>query len=159
MATEDDLQSALESAEDNATILVSADIALKKSVTIPTGKKITLALAGHTITGSISDSAVKVEENASLDISDGTILAASGQSGIYNDKGTVTIENLIVKRDEECNSNNTYVIVNHGNMTMNAGVHVEAPHSGSILCWNTAPIWSITAGLGCVRLLSTAIWM
>lgn len=62
MATEDDLQSALESAEDNATILVSADIALEKSITIPTGKKITLALAGHTITGSISDSAVKVEK-------------------------------------------------------------------------------------------------
>lgn len=136
VATEDDLQSALESAEDNATILVSADIVLNKSVTIPTGKKITLALAGHTITGSTSDSAVKVEENASLDISDGTILAASGQSGIYNDKGTVTIENLIVKRDEECNSNNTYVIVNHGNMTMNDGVHVEAPHSGSSLVEN-----------------------
>lgn len=30
-----------------------------------------------------------------------------------------------MKRDEECNSNNTYVIVNHGNMTMNDGVHVE----------------------------------
>lgn len=71
-----------------------------------------------------------------MDISDGTILAASGQSGIYNDKGTVTIENLIVKRDEECNSNNTYVIVNHGNMTMNDGVHVEAPHSGSSLVEN-----------------------
>ncbi len=136
-ATLSDLSEAIENAEDNAAIVITADIMADadNTLVIPQGKTITLALAGHTVTGSASAPAIKVEKDAVLNMSDGTIVAAAGQAGIENE-GTATLDSLTVTRDAESVSNEYYAVVNHGTMTLEEGVRVDAPHAGSSLVEN-----------------------
>ena len=160
--TADTLSEAISNAENSTetTIIVSKDIETSGApIVIPDGKNITLALAGNTVTGTASETAVIVAENAVLNISDGTIIAPSGKAGIEND-GTAVLDNIKVLRTDGGASakssvtNDYYVLVNHGTMTLNDGVYIEAPHSGTSLVENgyvdgsaqTAPVKLVING-------------
>ena len=117
----------------SSVILVSGDIKVTESVRIPEGKNVKLVLSG-TVTADNAD-AIVVENGAAFELSGGKIVAAPAKAAVYNE-GTATIENITITRSEESTTNDAYVIVNHGAMTLEKGVYVQAPASGSSMIEN-----------------------
>lgn len=131
------LQEEINTAENGVTVSLTKDET--GSITISTGKTITLDLAGHKLTNTADSHTVTVEKGATLTVMDsseaktGTIDNTSHQKGAVVNNGTFVLNsgNLTRSReaskyDEEkksdiANGNSWYVVLNHGTMTVNGG--------------------------------------
>lgn len=131
------LREEINTAENGATVSLTKDET--GSITISTGKTITLDLAGHKLTNTADNHTVTVETGATLTVTDssaektGTIDNTSHQKGAVVNNGTFVLNsgNLTRSReaskyDEEkksdiANGNSWYVVLNHGTMTVNGG--------------------------------------
>ena len=117
----------------SSVILVSGDIKVTESVRIPEGKNVKLVLSG-TVTADNAD-AIVVENGAAFELSGGKIVAAPKKAAVSNE-GTATLEHVSITRSETSTTNDFYLVVNHGTMTLEQGVSVEAPASGSSMIEN-----------------------
>ena len=117
-------------AADNATVTLLKDTA--EDVTIPAGKTMTLDLNGKKLTN-IDNNTITVENGATLTVTGtGTVdNMTHGKAAVYN-KGTVTLAGGTYERSAEAGAdanddggNSYYTVLNHGTMTVNAGVVVN----------------------------------
>lgn len=132
------LQEEINTAENGATVSLTKDET--GSITISTGKTITLDLAGHKLTNTADNHTVTVETGATLTITDssaektGTIDNTSHQKGAVVNHGTFVLENGNLTRSAEASAapasegadptsgnNSWYVVWNTGDMTVNGG--------------------------------------
>ena len=131
------LREEINTAENGATVSLTKDET--GSITISTGKTITLDLAGHKLTNTADNHTVTVETGATLTVTDssaektGTIDNTSHQKGAVVNNGTFVLNSGNLTRsgeaskyDEEkksdiANGNSWYVVLNHGTMTVNGG--------------------------------------
>ena len=130
------LQEEINTAENGATVSLTKDET--GSITISTGKTITLDLAGHKLTNTADNHTVTVETGASLTVLDsseaqtGAIDNVShGKAAVVN-HGTFVLNSGSLTRSAEAStlsedgktasgSNSWYVVWNTGNMTVNGG--------------------------------------
>ena len=101
------------------------------SITIPAGTAVTLDLNGYTLTNEAGKDTITVANGAKLVITgNGTVDNVShGMAAVFNN-GTTTLNGGTYTRSKETGDvstgkNSYYNIVNHGDMTINAGVTVE----------------------------------
>ena len=101
------------------------------SITIPAGKTVTLDLNGYTLTNVAGQDTITVANGATLVVTgNGTVDNVShGMAAVFNN-GTTTLNGGTYTRSKETGKvstgmNSYYNIVNHGDMTINAGVTVE----------------------------------
>ncbi len=132
------LQEEINTAENGATVSLTKDE--PGSITISTGKTITLDLAGHKLTNTADNHTVTVETGATLTVTDssaektGTIDNTSHQKGAVVNHGTFVLENGNLTRSAEASAapasegadptsgnNSWYVVWNTGDMTVNGG--------------------------------------
>ena len=132
------LQEEINTAENGATVSLTKDET--GSITISTGKTITLDLAGHKLTNTADNHTVTVETGATLTVTDssaektGTIDNTSHQKGAVVNHGTFVLENCNLTRSAEASAapasegadptsgnNSWYVVWNTGDMTVNGG--------------------------------------
>lgn len=132
------LQEEINTAENGATVSLTKDET--GSITISTGKTITLDLAGHKLTNTADNHTVTVETGATLTVTDssaektGTIDNTSHQKGAVVNHGTFVLENGNLTRSAEASAapasegadptsgnNSWYVVWNTGDMTVNGG--------------------------------------
>ena len=107
------------------------------SITIPSGKTVTLDLNGQTFTAATREHAIT--NNGTLVIKDskgnGSIVCDNaGKSVLQNEpKAVATIESGSLRKNLNAGSNDYYVITNHGTLTMNGGtVESASTHSSAI---------------------------
>lgn len=95
---------------------------LKESIVVKAGSKVTLDLAGFNIINTKAEHTILVEKGATLTIKgEGKVTNDSnGKAVIANEGGTVTIENGTFSRID-ATGNSFYVILNHGDMTIDGG--------------------------------------
>lgn len=132
------LQEEINTAENGATVSLTKDET--SSITISTGKTITLDLAGHKLTNTADNHTVTVKTGATLTVTDssaektGTIDNTSHQKGAVVNHGTFVLENGNLTRSAEASAapasegadptsgnNSWYVVWNTGDMTVNGG--------------------------------------
>ena len=132
------LQEEINTAEKGATVSLTKDET--GSITISTGKTITLDLAGHKLTNTADNHTVTVKTGATLTVTDssaektGTIDNTSHQKGAVVNHGTFVLENGNLTRSAEASAapasegadptsgnNSWYVVWNTGDMTVNGG--------------------------------------
>lgn len=132
------LQEEINTAENGAIVSLTKDET--GSITISTGKTITLDLAGHKLTNTADNHTVTVETGATLTVTDssaektGTIDNTSHQKGAVVNHGTFVLENGNLTRSAEASAapasegadptsgnNSWYVVWNTGDMTVNGG--------------------------------------
>lgn len=132
------LQEEINTAENGATVSLTKDET--GSITISTGKTITLDLASHKLTNTADNHTVTVETGATLTVTDssaektGTIDNTSHQKGAVVNHGTFVLENGNLTRSAEASAapasegadptsgnNSWYVVWNTGDMTVNGG--------------------------------------
>ena len=132
------LQKKITAAENGDTVSLTKDET--GSITISTGKTITLDLAGHKLTNTADNHTVTVETGATLTVTDssaektGTIDNTSHQKGAVVNHGTFVLENGNLTRSAEASAapasegadptsgnNSWYVVWNTGDMTVNGG--------------------------------------
>ena len=132
------LQEEINTAENGATVSLTKDET--GSITISTGKTITLDLAGHKLTNTADNHTVTVETGATLSVTDssaektGSIDNTSHQKGAVVNHGTFVLENGNLTRSAEASAapasegadptsgnNSWYVVWNTGDMTVNGG--------------------------------------
>lgn len=132
------LREEINTAENGATVSLTKDET--GSITISTGKTITLDLAGHKLTNTADNHTVTVETGATLTVTDssaektGTIDNTSHQKGAVVNHGTFVLENGNLTRSAEASAapasegadptsgnNSWYVVWNTGDMTVNGG--------------------------------------
>ncbi len=124
------LQEAVTGAETNATVTMLADA--KEDVTIPKDKDITLDLNGKTLTN-VSGDTITIANGASLTITgEGTVDNITHQKAAIYNNGTTVLDGGYYYRSKETGvdadtsgGNSYYTILNHGAMTINAGVTIE----------------------------------
>jgi len=134
-AAYDTLADAIAAAGADDTVKLLDNV--KEDVVIPAGANITLDLNGKTLTN-VSDHTIT--NNGTLTIKDsvgsGVVFnQTSGKSALQNEPGgTVTINGGTLKKDLNIDSNDYYVITNHGKLiTINAGTITSAStHSSAI---------------------------
>ncbi len=130
ITTEEALKTAVENAEEYATITLEGNIELANTLTISGGKFLSLDLGDHTLTGPASG--VISVENSSLEIGGtGTI---SNQASDDSTSGTViSVSGSYGTEDYTCNSevvlSNSVRIVDN---TSGAAISVEAPACASL---------------------------
>ena len=126
------LQAAIDAATADGTTTVELLANTTEDITIPAGKKVTLNLNGKTLTNSSSDT-ITVANGAELTIEGtGTVdNVTHAKAAIFNN-GTVVLNGGTYDRSQEIGtsasesgSNSYYTIVNHGTMTIAAGVTVQ----------------------------------
>lgn len=122
--------------DKGGTVVVDKDYtgADAESVTIASGKDVTLDLAGHTISNAGNNDTITVEKGAKLTITgNGTVDVTDtiNKSAIYNN-GTVEIKNGTVNRT----SGSDYTILNHGNMTIDYAKVVNDQETKSYMIEN-----------------------
>lgn len=122
--------------DKGGTVVVDKDYtgADAESVTIASGKDVTLDLAGHTISNAGNNDTITVEKGAKLTITgNGTVDVTDtiNKSAIYNN-GTVEIKNGTVNRT----SGSDYTILNHGNMTIDYAKVVNNQETKSYMIEN-----------------------
>ncbi len=123
--------------EDNVTLTSGA-------LTIPAGATVTLDLKGHSLTG---------KSNTDTIVNNGTLtIKDSGTGGVINGNeakhsallnnpgGIVTMESGKLNKTNNTDSNDYYVITNHGTMTINGGEITSASSNSSAIenGWYTA---------------------
>ncbi len=92
----DTLDKALASVESEGTIVITSDFTISSELSIPSGKIITIDMAGHTMTVSsslvgrpfLNNGTLTIEGNGVIDAS-----ATANQWGVIKNYGTLTIEN------------------------------------------------------------------
>ena len=121
----------------DGVITLTENVTLTSAYTIEKGASVTIDLNGYTITNAAGNHTII--NNGSLVIEDskgnGKIVNnASGHSVIQNEPNAlVTIESGTLHKTNNTNSNDYYVITNHGNMIINGGTIVsESSHSSAI---------------------------
>lgn len=120
------LAAAFEAAASGQTISLLTDVALTAPITIPAGKKLTLALAGKTITASDLDGAAFVNAGTltvsgaevSKIVATGTVFANSGTLNIGTKQATVVTWDVTVQ------SQSAPAITNTGTLGVLAGAKV-----------------------------------
>ena len=136
--TADELSKAV---ANGGEIKLGADI--KADITIPAGKTVTIDLNGKTLTN-VSGDTITVANGAALIINgSGTVdNVTNAKAAIYNN-GTVTLNGGKYTRSAEAENttesggeNSYYNILNHGDMTINAGVEVTSTGHFSSLVAN-----------------------
>lgn len=131
------LQEEINTAESGATVSLTKDET--GSITVSTGKTVTLDLAGHKLTNTADSHTVTVDKGATLTVTDssetktGTIDNTSHQKGAVVNNGTFVLNSGNLTRSQEAskydeekktdiaNGNSWYVVLNHGTMTVNGG--------------------------------------
>ena len=117
-------------AADNSTVTLLKDTT--EDITIPSGKTITLDLNGKKLTN-INDNTITVAKDATLTVTGtGTVdNVTHGKAAVYN-KGTVILAGGTYERSAEAGKdandnggNSYYTVLNHGIMTVEAGVVVN----------------------------------
>lgn len=115
--TQESLQDKINNASNGATITLDKDYT--EDIEIASDKNITIDLNGHKLTNAnghtiINKGNLKIKGN-------GDVTNTKNQRApLFNDKGTVTIENGSFSRVDST-GNSFYVILNHGKMTINGG--------------------------------------
>lgn len=107
---------------------VVLDEAVTEDIVVPAGKTVNLNLNGNNVTGQTCH-AIEVELGGTLNLSGaGEIKAGSGSScaALYNN-GTAEVSGGTLKNGEK----SYYVVLNHGDLTMNDGVTVESTFDNS----------------------------
>ena len=126
------LSAAVEAVEENGTATITLLKDTTEDITIPAGKKVTLNLNGKTLTNSSSDT-ITVANGAELTIEGaGTVdNVTHAKAAIFNN-GIAVLNGGTYDRSAETGAsatgsgeNSYYTIVNHGNMTIAAGVTVQ----------------------------------
>lgn len=106
----------------DGVITLTEDVILEESYVVETGSTITLDLNGFLLTnvaGSAIDT-IYVQNGANLKITgDGTITNTTKNYAALFNNGTVVIDGATLSRDST-NGNTYYVILNHGNMTIDS---------------------------------------
>ena len=133
--TADSINNTISSATEPVNIKLEAD--LTGSITIPAGKTVVLDLNGFKITNTANQDTITVNGNLTINDSstekDGTVDNVShAKAAVFcNVGGVVELNGGSYTRSEENGSsssdaggNSYYNIVNHGTMTINAGVTV-----------------------------------
>ena len=124
------LPEAVAAAQNGETVTLLEDVT--EDVTIPTDKTMTLDLNGKKLTN-IDNNTITVENGATLTVTGtGTVdNVTHGKAAVYN-KGTVTLAGGTYERSAEAGAdanddggNSYYTVLNHGAMTVNAGVVVN----------------------------------
>ncbi len=124
------LAEAVAAAQNGETVTLLKDVT--EDVTIPAGKTMTLDLNGKKLTN-IDNNTITVENGATLTVTGtGTVdNVTHGKAAVYN-KGTVTLAGGTYERSAEAGAdanddggNSYYTVLNHGTMTVNAGVVVN----------------------------------
>ena len=113
-----------------ATIVLEQDVT--EDITIPAGKTITLDLNGKTLTN-VSGDTITIANGASLTITgEGTVDNITHQKAAIYNNGTTVLDGGYYYRSKETGvdadtsgGNSYYTILNHGAMTINAGVTIE----------------------------------
>jgi hypothetical protein len=130
---------AVKVAEVGSTIKLLADI--NESITVPSGKNITLDLNGHNITNEAGEHTITVDLDGTLTVTgDGTVDNISdGRAAVYNN-GTTTLNGGTYDRTKETGTSKTekgenswYTICNHGVMTVTDGAIVQTAAKSSTL--------------------------
>ncbi len=130
------LQSQINSANSDATVALTENTT--ESITIPSGKNITLDLAGYTLTNEANKHTITVALDGTLTIIDSSQKltgqvdnVSHARSAVYNN-GTVVLKGGSYLRSQENGSdkvssggNSYYNILNHGVMTIDAPVKVS----------------------------------
>lgn len=104
---------------------ITADFKLTENITdgilVKTGSNVTVDLAGFNVTNKAGYDTIKVEKGATLTIKGTGNVSNNSDSKapIYNE-GVLTIENGTYSRVDTA-SNTFYVVLNHGEMTINGG--------------------------------------
>lgn len=118
-------------------ITLTEDVTLNSAFVVESGKDITLDLAGFTLKNNTSLNAdtIYVKKGATLKLTgNGTVInTTKGYAALYNN-GTTVIDGATLKRDTT-DDNNYYVILNHGNMTIE-DANVSVNGTGSSLVEN-----------------------
>ena len=110
---------AIAAAVDGATLKVNDDIT---SISIPTGKNITINLNGANIVNNEANP-IQNAYNASLNIKgEGKVECNKHGSSVLENKGTTSIMNGSFSRTIDEKGNGYYVIVNHGEMNIYNGI-------------------------------------
>lgn len=103
VGTDGELRAAI--ADDDANITVTADINLSNStLSIPEGTTVTINLDGHTLDRKLTErgegggQVITVRENATLNLSNGTLKGGWGGAGgaLVNEGGTVTLTDVMI---------------------------------------------------------------
>ena len=124
------LPEAVAAAQNGETVTLLKDVT--EDVTIPADKTMTLDLNGKKLTN-IDNNTITVENGATLTVTGtGTVdNVTHGKAAVYN-KGTVTLAGGTYERSAEAGAdanddggNSYYTVLNHGTMTVNAGVVVN----------------------------------
>lgn len=117
----DSLQKAVNAAQSGETVTLVKDT--KEDITVAT-KSLKLNLNGHTITNK-SWHTITVKIGADLTITgSGTVDNVTHATAAVWNEGTVTLNGGNYTRSMESDGNSYYALVNHGTMTINAGVEV-----------------------------------
>lgn len=122
------LQAAVDVNNNKVTMLADAT----EDVTIPAGKTITLDLNGKKLTN-VSGDTITIANGASLTITgEGTVDNITHQKAAIYNNGTTVLNGGYYYRSKETGvdadtsgGNSYYTILNHGAMTINAGVTIE----------------------------------
>ena len=118
-------------------ITLTEDVTLTSAFVVESGKNITLDLAGFTLKNdtSLKADTIYVKKGATLKLTgNGTVInTTKGYAALYNN-GTTVIDGATLKRDTT-GDNNYYVILNHGNMTIE-DANVSVNGTGSSLVEN-----------------------
>ena len=134
------LQAAIDAASAGATVALVNDV--KEDIAVAAGQEITLDLNGHTLT---NEGGHTVTNNGTLTVTgEGTVdNVTHGKAALYNNvSATAVLDGGVFTRSAEAGTtsgnggNSYYVILNHGTLTVNAGVTVEADGGYSSLIEN-----------------------
>ena len=124
------LKEAIDAADSESTVTMQKD--LTEDITIPTGKVITLDLAGHTLTNKTDHT---ITNNGTLTVADSSAgksgaidNVTDGKAALCNEEGaTATLKGGTFKRSkEDSDKNSYYTLLNHGTMTIEATTKVES---------------------------------
>lgn len=124
------LQNMVDTIASGSKITLSED--LTESVTIPTGKTITIDLNGYTLTNTANKDTFTVEFGAILYLkgNGGTVDNTSNNRAALFNKGYAVIDNCILTKS----TGEYYAILNHGRMVLNSGVTVRLKPTATSSC-------------------------
>ena len=116
------LQAAVDAAGEDATITVAQDFTLAETVTVASGKKITVDFTGKTITASVT----VFENSGNLTLvggTDGQITSSASDAVVNKEGATMTVESGIYETTRKNTTNGGVITVfrNNGSLTITNG--------------------------------------
>ena len=122
-----DINQKIDEAAGPVVVMVTEDTLFNESIVVPEKKEVILYLDDGVTLTNTDKHTVQVDKLGNLTVKGGTMDAtAHGTAAVYNEGGTVVLDNVTLLRSEEAGTsssdnggNSYYVILNHGDMILN----------------------------------------